>query len=290
MSRIPLDELRIAADALRTGTTAGTPTMTAIAAALLRAREPLATWLDAAATARDASVTAATRIWPDEQDADDRTSWVARQTDGHALAVARRILITLASRAAPPADTKLEPELRSVDEMLSTIDEYRTRAEQAETVHACVLDYANGLLEQQQRQIAASARQHARIKRLIAHITTLERAAAGNRKHVQTIAPELEKSEARVVELEAELDAARRMLDPTDLQLVDEMLSTVDEYRTRAEQAEASLGRARALATQWAVLRDYGSAATELRAVLDEQPTTSAQRTDGSAGSEGPGR
>ncbi|MFD8820811.1 hypothetical protein ACFV1C_00330 [Streptomyces sp. NPDC059605] len=58
----------------------------------------------------------------------------------------------------------------------------------------------------------------------------------------------------------------------------------------RAEQAEAGLGRARALATQWAVLRTYGSAATELRAVLDEQPTTSAQRTDGSAGSEGPGR
>ncbi|MFF8716192.1 hypothetical protein ACF07T_32875 [Streptomyces sp. NPDC015184] len=111
-------------------------------------------------------------------------------------------------------------------------------------------------------------------------------------------------------------DSARRMLDPADLRLVDEMLSTVDEYRTRAEQAErdaarfhaawhsarlraqreashsrvcrisrngwrrrakqdeAAIVRVRALATQWAVLRNHGSAATELRAALDGPHTT----------------
>lgn len=44
----------------------------------------------------------------------------------------------------------------------------------------------------------------------------------------------------------------------------------------RSEQAEAAIGRVRNLATQWAVLRTYGSAATELRAALDQveqQPT-----------------
>ncbi|MDV9194340.1 hypothetical protein [Streptomyces sp. Wh19] len=98
-----------------------------------------------------------------------------------------------------------------------------------------------------------------------------------------------------------ERDAARRMLDLADLRLVDEMLTTVTEYRTRAKQAEArvaeleqqladadavhddldttceavtAIDRVRALATRWAVLRAYGSAATELRAALDEQPTT----------------
>ncbi|MEW2127081.1 hypothetical protein AB0891_25515 [Streptomyces sp. NPDC007259] len=34
--------------------------------------------------------------------------------------------------------------------------------------------------------------------------------------------------------------------------------------------AEAALDRARALATRWAILRTHGSAATELRAALDQ--------------------
>lgn len=46
----------------------------------------------------------------------------------------------------------------------------------------------------------------------------------------------------------------------------------------RAQQAEAAIARAHKLASRWAVLRAYGSAATELRAALDgtEQPTTEA--------------
>ncbi|MFD8820812.1 hypothetical protein ACFV1C_00335 [Streptomyces sp. NPDC059605] len=42
------------------------------------------------------------------------------------------------------------------------------------------------------------------IKQLTARITTLEHVAAGNRKHVAAIVPELERAEARVAELEAE--------------------------------------------------------------------------------------
>ncbi|MFE2936680.1 hypothetical protein [Streptomyces sp. NPDC059278] len=43
----------------------------------------------------------------------------------------------------------------------------------------------------------------------------------------------------------------------------------------KLEKAEAAIARVRTLANQWAVLRAYGSAATELRAALDEQqPTT----------------
>ncbi|WP_406740742.1 hypothetical protein [Streptomyces atratus] len=53
------------------------------------------------------------------------------------------------------------------------------------------------------------------------------------------------------------------------------------EAAARAEQAEAALARAQALAARWAVLRAYGGAATELRAALDEQPTTTAQHADG---------
>lgn len=43
----------------------------------------------------------------------------------------------------------------------------------------------------------------------------------------------------------------------------------------RADKAEAAIDRARKLASRWAVLRAYGSAATELRAALDEQPEQS---------------
>ncbi|WP_330435764.1 hypothetical protein OIC43_36920 [Streptomyces sp. NBC_00825] len=84
---------------------------------------------------------------------------------------------------------------------------------------------------------------------------------------------QLADAEAANTRMRAELDAVRRMLDPDDRALVDEMLATVSQWRTRAEQAEAAIERVRALATQWAVLRTYGSAATELRAALEEQPT-----------------
>ncbi|MEV6081808.1 hypothetical protein AB0L80_43085 [Streptomyces sp. NPDC052069] len=73
------------------------------------------------------------------------------------------------------------------------------------------------------------------LDQLYARIDTLEYVAAGNKRHVQLLVPEL-------------------------------------------EQAEAAIARVRALATQWAVFRAYGSAATELRAALDQpqQPTTTA--------------
>lgn len=41
-------------------------------------------------------------------------------------------------------------------------------------------------------------------------------------------------------------------------------------HACRVEKAEAAIARARALASRWAVLRTHGSAATELRAALDE--------------------
>ncbi|MFF4752668.1 hypothetical protein ACWD5R_11370 [Streptomyces sp. NPDC002514] len=68
---------------------------------------------------------------------------------------------------------------------------------------------------------------------LYRRIETLEHVAAGNKRHVQQIVPDL-------------------------------------------ERAEAAIERVRALASRWAVLRAYGSAATELGAALDgpQQPTT----------------
>ena len=72
---------------------------------------------------------------------------------------------------------------------------------------------------------------------LITEANTARSVAAGNKRHVQLLVPEL-------------------------------------------EQAQAAIERARKLASRWAVLRAYGSAATELRAALDgtEQPTTEEQR------------
>ncbi|MEU9606172.1 hypothetical protein [Streptomyces sp. NPDC048057] len=51
----------------------------------------LGEWLDHAATAHDASVTAAASVWPDPADAAERSAWVARQTELPALAVARAL-------------------------------------------------------------------------------------------------------------------------------------------------------------------------------------------------------
>jgi hypothetical protein len=43
-----------------------------------------------------------------------------------------------------------------------------------------------------------------------------------------------------------DLDAARRMLDPDDVRLVDEMTATVEKYMDRAARAEAEVARLRA--------------------------------------------
>lgn len=55
-----------------------------------------------------------------------------------------------------------------------------------------------------------------------------------------------------------------------------------DARAEERNEAGAAIDRARALASRWAVLRAYGSAATELRAALDgtEQPTTAARPRD----------
>jgi hypothetical protein len=43
-----------------------------------------------------------------------------------------------------------------------------------------------------------------------------------------------------------------------------------DEWKRRAEQAEAAIKRAERLARRWAILRAHGSAALELRGALAE--------------------
>ncbi|MEV1042371.1 hypothetical protein AB0J01_38025 [Streptomyces sp. NPDC050204] len=65
----------------------------------------VADWLDAAARAHDASVTAAANAWPETRSVAERGAWVARHADQHALAVARQILGT----PATPASTE-EPD------------------------------------------------------------------------------------------------------------------------------------------------------------------------------------
>ncbi|WP_327180429.1 hypothetical protein OG599_35295 (plasmid) [Streptomyces sp. NBC_01335] len=52
----------------------------------------VADWLDAAAVAHDARVTGAADVWTDPADTAERDAWVTRQTDQHALALARQIL------------------------------------------------------------------------------------------------------------------------------------------------------------------------------------------------------
>jgi hypothetical protein len=53
---------------------------------------PLADWLEHAATAHDATVQAAADNWRGSDDTEARDRWIDRQTDRHALAVARTIL------------------------------------------------------------------------------------------------------------------------------------------------------------------------------------------------------
>ncbi|MFF4179652.1 hypothetical protein [Streptomyces sp. NPDC001750] len=77
---------------------------------------------------------------------------------------------------------------------------------------------------------------------------------------------ELTQAETDITHMRTELDAARRMLDPGDCALVDEMLSTVDQYRTRAKRAETALERVEPLAPMFEALhallvtssRDWG--------------------------------
>jgi hypothetical protein len=53
---------------------------------------PLADWLEHAAKAHDATVQAAFDNWRGSNDTEARDRWIDRQTDQHALAVARTIL------------------------------------------------------------------------------------------------------------------------------------------------------------------------------------------------------
>jgi hypothetical protein len=48
-----------------------------------------------------------------------------------------------------------------------------------------------------------------------------------------------------------------------------------DEWKARAEKAEAAVERADRLARRWAILRTHGGAAVELRAALAEPKETS---------------
>lgn len=73
-------------------------------------------------------------------------------------------------------------------------------------------------------------------------------------------------------QLAAELAEWRRQTEIADsvTARTKELLARRTEtLRTRAEQAEATIARVRQLADAWAVMRTYGSAASELRTVLD---------------------
>jgi hypothetical protein len=48
-----------------------------------------------------------------------------------------------------------------------------------------------------------------------------------------------------------------------------------DDWKARAEKAEAAVERAERLARRWAILRAHGGAAVELRAALAEPKETS---------------
>lgn len=90
MTDSPADQLRAAAKHLRTGAFRGAMTATPAVAGLVRAREPLAELLDFHAKSHDATVTAADRVFVDEPEA--REGFIRRQTNPHAIAVARAVL------------------------------------------------------------------------------------------------------------------------------------------------------------------------------------------------------
>jgi hypothetical protein len=64
----------------------------------------VADWLDAAAAGYNATVQGAASVWTDPADAAERNAWVARQTDQHALAVARQVLGTPTTDPVPAFD------------------------------------------------------------------------------------------------------------------------------------------------------------------------------------------
>ncbi len=66
-----------------------------------------------------------------------------------------------------------------------------------------------------------------------------------------------------------ELDALYRELEHTHVR-ARTLVRRLTDVKGERDNARAAIGRARALASRWAVLRAYGSAATELRSALDE--------------------
>lgn len=64
----------------------------------------VADWLDAAAVGYDATVKGAAGVWSDPADAAERDTWVAKQTDQYALAVARQVLGTTETPTAHRCD------------------------------------------------------------------------------------------------------------------------------------------------------------------------------------------
>lgn len=98
----PTNEIRAAAARLRTGTPKGAFTATSSAAAILRAREPLADWLDAEAARLaahlpvwDGTTWLATRTWADPAPVGYQRPDIVRdlteQHHRHALTIARHI-------------------------------------------------------------------------------------------------------------------------------------------------------------------------------------------------------
>lgn len=114
----PADELRAAAATLRNDRNCNNQRLDSnsrelltMTAALLRAREPLAAVLERAATAYDAAVTAARRVWPD--DPAKQASFPA-DDKGHQLALAVARAVNAARRpghaqGGPIAD-RLDPQ------------------------------------------------------------------------------------------------------------------------------------------------------------------------------------
>lgn len=101
-------------------------------------------------------------------------------------------------------------------------------------------------------------------------LLSLDVIAEHQRERIKQLAARAEQAKTHITELEQQLaDASGELAEAR------EHNDATCEAVARAEQAEAALARAQALAARWAVLRAYGSAATELRAALDErQPST----------------
>ncbi|MFD5058232.1 hypothetical protein [Streptomyces sp. NPDC058394] len=81
----------------------------------------------------------------------------------------------------------------------------------------------------------------------------------------------------RLRELVRQLEKRAEQADADRNRVQQRACSTAETLRhakARLSELEAAIERARKLATQWAILRAYGGAATQLRAALDQpQPT-----------------